>query len=654
MIYRKIVIFLTFLCCLISSAKEYEKNIYIYRNDGKISAFLSNEVDSLKYSNVDLEGKKHENNIIQEVWTPDSVYRIPLSVIDSISVHTLETEFAPEVKHLYPDYVPYIKGSRDMTLRFSTELPYKMNIKKGDILLYDRFDDLFENGFAGRVISITNDGALNVECEQVGLADIYQQFLGFGESLPDNYYALKTPQKKSLDYGIECGLSINPILRPLVYVKDGNVYIELTIGVSYDYNASFQFEGFKKKEFDLGSGKIPISQPIPGVLFTLGYSNFAELVASGEIELGFYGGGQFTRTIKYEDGIWNLGENQFAPEKNTLDGSISATGSISVGSGLTVGIEFVGRLFSAELNPSFGRCFEFDVSKKFSEFNKSTFYEWVKDASLTFSHFAEIKMIGKTIFGKGNKEFKLPLTGRVKYNTSTDYLLPEFSDLEITTDNESLTVSATASRRLFQPCRVGFAVLDEQGNEVDSYFETSPYFQSAIKLNRTFNKGLKPGVKYSVRPVVTLFNHEMYATPQDETYLDCKIITGPGTATIYSAELSGTTEDELESGTEVGFVYSAVNKNPTFDNSQHCTGQMINDNLFKSGCSGLRAGTTYYYRAYAHYNNQYYYGDAQCITTKKNCDHSDDDNFGGDFKKGRKLYVSTGKSYEIEQRSAQI
>ena len=57
-----------------------EKNaIYIYRNDGDFNAFLNCDVNDITYSNIDLNGVRHHRAVVQEVHTPDSVYRIPLA-----------------------------------------------------------------------------------------------------------------------------------------------------------------------------------------------------------------------------------------------------------------------------------------------------------------------------------------------------------------------------------------------------------------------------------------------------------------------------------------------------------------------------------------------------------------------------------------------
>lgn len=69
-----------FLC----SAKAQNDAMFVYRNDGASNAFLKSAVDSMVCSQIDLDSLMHSDYVVQEIWTADSVYRIPLAVIDSI------------------------------------------------------------------------------------------------------------------------------------------------------------------------------------------------------------------------------------------------------------------------------------------------------------------------------------------------------------------------------------------------------------------------------------------------------------------------------------------------------------------------------------------------------------------------------------------
>lgn len=63
--------------------------MFVYRNDGQINAFLKADVDRMRYSHIGLDSLYHGEYVVQEVWTPDSIYRIPLAAIDSVCFVTL-------------------------------------------------------------------------------------------------------------------------------------------------------------------------------------------------------------------------------------------------------------------------------------------------------------------------------------------------------------------------------------------------------------------------------------------------------------------------------------------------------------------------------------------------------------------------------------
>ena len=64
---------------------------YIYRNDGGFNAFFRDEVDSIAYSYYDADSVYYNDIVTQVIYTPDSIYRIPLAAIDSVGFVQPET-----------------------------------------------------------------------------------------------------------------------------------------------------------------------------------------------------------------------------------------------------------------------------------------------------------------------------------------------------------------------------------------------------------------------------------------------------------------------------------------------------------------------------------------------------------------------------------
>lgn len=81
-----------------SGAGSIGEAFYIYRNDGEFNAFFRDEVDSIAYSDYDIDSIRHTNFVVQDVFTEDSIYRIPLAAIDSVGfvTRTLPISFYEE------------------------------------------------------------------------------------------------------------------------------------------------------------------------------------------------------------------------------------------------------------------------------------------------------------------------------------------------------------------------------------------------------------------------------------------------------------------------------------------------------------------------------------------------------------------------------
>lgn len=84
--------------------------IYIYRTDGEVDIYFVNDVDEIRYSNIDLQGNIHPQNVLQEVVMADDVY--PTMVADIVSM---------EFTHLGSQPMPASGGS--ITLNVHTKAP---------------------------------------------------------------------------------------------------------------------------------------------------------------------------------------------------------------------------------------------------------------------------------------------------------------------------------------------------------------------------------------------------------------------------------------------------------------------------------------------------------------------------------------------------
>lgn len=172
---------------MIASVSFADNALYIYRNDGSFNAFLDSDIDSMAYSTIDTAGVDHQRHVTQLIYTPDSLYQIPLSAIDSIAFTERPVKYTPQVVKITEEYLPYILSADSLQIQFSTTLPSNLRPYNGDILLYEGFSETFPNGFVGRITDITEtSSAIIVECEEVYIDEVYESLTFVSDYVLEN------------------------------------------------------------------------------------------------------------------------------------------------------------------------------------------------------------------------------------------------------------------------------------------------------------------------------------------------------------------------------------------------------------------------------------------------------------------------------------
>ena len=174
---------LTFVLCTLCLCSFSQEAFYIYRNDGDFNGFFYDEVVEMRYSKLALDSVEYEQYVTYEVELADTVYRIPLTAIDSIGFQQPEIIINPDVRHMdLLGMTPYVTARDSQTLTFSTDLPANLMPQVGNVLY--GMEGIFEElNFGGRVTSVRNDGSgIIVETNQLTkMSDIFIQFIGIEE-----------------------------------------------------------------------------------------------------------------------------------------------------------------------------------------------------------------------------------------------------------------------------------------------------------------------------------------------------------------------------------------------------------------------------------------------------------------------------------------
>ena len=157
---------------------------YIYQNDGHFDGFFYDQVKQIRFSRLDTLGNEHDQYISQEIVTEDSIYRIMLTAIDSVSLVQPEIKYAKEVRFMSDEgmmvYYQSISKPDDNSflLRFNGAMPADLQPKVGDVLSCPNLKD-YDEAFVGKVKRVSNSGGeIQVECGYVDdLSEVFEQFV---------------------------------------------------------------------------------------------------------------------------------------------------------------------------------------------------------------------------------------------------------------------------------------------------------------------------------------------------------------------------------------------------------------------------------------------------------------------------------------------
>lgn len=168
----------------IMAAKETRQDaLYIFRNDGQFDFFFYGDIDRIAYSKIDTLGVEQPDYVVQEVWALDTVFRIPLTAIDSVAFVTPETKVWPDVfcpDERIGDYI--IDGDSVWWIRLAHNTPPELLPTKGGKLLIDEgISPFIPYGFGGRVGAVVHeDSGWLIATLPTDITDIYQQLVAKG------------------------------------------------------------------------------------------------------------------------------------------------------------------------------------------------------------------------------------------------------------------------------------------------------------------------------------------------------------------------------------------------------------------------------------------------------------------------------------------
>lgn len=560
--------YISFLMILISYAlpSKAQQAFYIYRNDGGINTFITTEIDSITYSRLDLDSVAHDDYVIHEVYTPDSIYRIPIELIDSVGFVTPETVYRPGVRVLEGEMRNYIISRNKLTLVFLSSTPNDLLPRVGDKLVTTEIDDVITNAFVGKVSTVnTTSTGIEIVCDPVDLTEVFETYYGIirktdepasakRRSLSDGYFGtngtrtlspgklpfdlLNTHQisvsyqaEDDLSYSLDhaqATISLTPTVDYNAYLivnKDYGTNISVTAIGNYTLEEYLALAGNITVGDDapLFEKAIPIPEALIDVFFEFGiFANFKATLSTEQTWTQKYKHVfHWEWSSKGHETLKNI--NDFKPVSNTHTGKVALNGTLSMGVYGKVGIAFIATssldIAEVDLRAEGGICLEgtYVPYKRDEDYAKKStdLYNQIKDREVGVYWYyglsAEAKLFKWSASTQVPNFFNFPLNKKGKILGFR--LVPLFSDTKLIKDDSGTYYASTNVKEDVFTTDVGFALINQK-NEEDATYSYSVYDYKGPKAEAYASFFDKPEAnEYTVYPLVKYMGMELLAEP---------------------------------------------------------------------------------------------------------------------------------------------
>lgn len=548
---KKFIFIITAIMSAVASfAQGSDDNVmYVYRNDGGFEAFNYSEVDSMTYSNMDVNGYSYDDIVTQEIWTKDSLYRIPLAAIDSIGFSTPPTIINQDVFVFTSEHDQYLLDTSTLTFTMKASTPKDMRPSKDNIVVSDISCMSFQYGIIARVVNVTETGlGYKYECEQAGLDDVYDQLVCYyGEQTEETQSTRATGndgdtftidlwnipfEKKWTPSGTTFGISANDkgyMTMKICKLATKDLYAEF--GLYNDFYSSIDFNAEVKSslipepyEFlDMNIGRIPTPVPLIWIVPKLNISGYLELKGKAALDFSAHFNRHDAIVFKYQDNKWTItNKNDNNVDTGVDVAKLSLDGSAEYGIKPEIMLSINGSETGLGLNARYGikhaASFYFDALKYFD----TGVYDAIKESQVTkystqqLSAFAEIGLYETIARGELN-------IAKSENEIDKRYFVPTFTEqYQQDGDDGTRRLYLSINNDVVFPMNISMGLYDKNDeliyevNDGDIYDGTfHDYLYSFSNLNAY------PGCK--AYPIIRFGEIEMRATPAIEMSCPAKL-----------------------------------------------------------------------------------------------------------------------------------
>ena len=569
---RRLLFFLLAMACpfVSVSAQTYEA-VYVYLNDGGLNAFLKSDLDSIRFSTCDVDGMEHATWQTQEFYTTDSIYRIPISKIDSVRMVTPDPVLARGVSLGRDSWLKYVKTYTEQTIIFNDDIPAELIPEVGQVLLAYPNEEPVLKGFSGRVKSVTAAASgIVCSCEEVGISDLYERILIVGKAESENTENQSRGQKRDFATGTNEKVYLPSHLTGTLKAGD-NLTVETSLenpSLTLDYLLCYGEENLKdmvyfKYRFS-ADGSIGVAaniskdyEPEPkefaeipvnfyGLTGSLVFATYFK--ASGSMGLSFGMPVHVTSVDGFRyiegEGFTALNERYHNATWDDPEWSVSLDGSIETGLAISLAAGIVNRKFaSIDLTTYVGPKISSSFTIASNEGLNTTLYDVLKDVEVTTSLGVTFEP-GYRVWLK-ERENLWGVDFSFDFLKTTRPLLPKISNPEWKAQGSDTGVlTADVANDIFIPVKLGWVLYDYTDNIYDqAYFDGTYWMENEWPIpDMSYTlRNLSGNYNYKAYPVVRLFNKFDIRVPE---YAEVKPAECPAKIT----EFKQTASEESKSG----------------------------------------------------------------------------------------------------------
>lgn len=539
--------------CIFLCTDATANPLYIYSSSRGVIALNTNEIDSINYIPA-----TEESPALQEFFTADKSYSIPVEEIDSVGFRTPANEMVPDVDRT-SDLSDYVVSTDMLTLYLDRKTPVDVLPGIGQTIFVAADSVKMTLPFAGRVNSVNNvENAIAVECDPVELTEIFKTYYGVSgdENTPDfgpdrerrssdhRGSGVFTPSPISLNW-LNQGLTyefnedspfslggyagwtttISPKFRYSGYTiitPDHGVNVGVTVISDVDFEDVIKFNGSIQfgNDLKLFGAKVIIPEALIDLYFEIGITG--SVSASVAMDHTFVN--NYRHVFHFDWSSKDKGST-LTPVCSLMKTGESHKGRWAIEGSISGGVY-------VELGVAFICTSSLDICKADVRFEKGLQAQgdWVpsiresKDAmnSSDYYHRVENCKVQKGIYTSGAAELHLFKWSK-KYdklffeqaNTFEPFeetaFVPKFSNVKAEKSGSMANATATVSGSTY-PCGIGMAITNNNDKSVKTDYNFQDYVGPSSTLSANFT-GLPEWGNFKVRPVVNSMGVEMVADP---------------------------------------------------------------------------------------------------------------------------------------------